>query len=184
MRELKNHSMDNTGLNRVKSAFQHLQTERIPKGELWLSADILRKAGLEDNLEGRLHLVKRLKHHMICLSMAREPYLNEALGYRYFPVSAIQEVLDTTDLFVTAVIDGPFQRLVGKKGLMKVLTGWVSERETVLKAYENERADVENLLDRCLEHPVHGVVGRSRYAAEKKYKTVYAPIDAQSRAVF
>ena len=29
-----------------------------------------------------------------------------------------------------------------------------------------------------------GIVGRSRYAAEKKYKTVYAPIDAQSRAVF
>jgi hypothetical protein len=158
MRELKNHSMDNTGFNRVKSAFQHLQTEYLPKGELWLGADILKKAGLEDNLEGRLHLVKRLKHDMICLSTAREPYMNEALGYRYFPVSTIQEVLDTTDLFVMAVIDGPFQQLVGKMGLMKVLTGRVSERETFLKAYENERADVENLLDRCLEQPVHGVV--------------------------
>ena len=84
--------------------------------------------------------------------------MNKALGYRYFPVSAIQEVLETTDLFVMAVIDGPFQRLAGKRGLMKVLTGLVCERENVLKAYENERANVENLLGRCLEHSVHGVV--------------------------
>ena len=167
MRGLKNHSMDNTGRNRIKAAFQHLQTEHLPKGELWLGADILRKAGLEDNLEGRLHLVKRLKHHMICLSTARGPCMDEALGYRYFPVSAIQEVLDTTDLFVMAVIDGPFQRLVGKKGLMKVLTGWVSERETFLKTYGNERADVEDLLDRCLEHRVHGVVIADDFAGDQ-----------------
>ena len=175
MRELKNHSMDNTGLNKVKSAFQHLQTEHLPKGELWLGADILKKAGLEDNLEGRLHLVKRLKHHMICLSTAREPCMNDALGYRYFPVSTIQEVLDTTDLFVMAVIDGPFQRLVGKMGLMKVLTGWVSERETFLKAYENERADVENLLDRCLEHAVDGVVIADDLAGDQG--TFFHPLD-------
>ena len=75
-KELKNHSMGNTGFNRVKSAFQHLQTEHIPKGELWLGADILKKADLEDNLEGRLHLVKRLKHDMICLSTAREECKN------------------------------------------------------------------------------------------------------------
>ena len=156
MKALRN--IDRARRSRAEVAFQHLQTEYLPKGELWLGADILKKAGLEDNLEGRLHLVKRLKHDMICLSTAREPYMNEALGYRYFPVSTIQEVLDTTDLFVMAVIDGPFQRLVEKKGLMKVLTGWVSERETFLKAYENEWTDVEDLLDRCLEHPVHGVV--------------------------
>ena len=172
---MKNHSMDNTGFNRVKSAFQHLQTEHLPKGELWLGADILNKAGLEDNLEGRLRLVKRLKHDVICLSTAREAYLDRALGYRYFPVSAIQEVLDTTDLFVMAVIDGPFQRLVGKKGLMKVLTGWVSERETVLKAYENERADLENLLDRCLERAVHGVVIADDLAGDQA--TFFHPLD-------
>lgn len=167
--------MDNTGFNRVKAAFQHLQTEPLPKGELWLGADILRKAGLEDNLEGRLHLVKRLKHQMICLSTAREPFMNEAFGYQYFSVSAIQEVLDRTDLFVMAVIDGPFQRLVGKKGLMKVLTGWGSERETFLKAYENERVDVEHLLDRCLERAVHGVVIADDLAGDQA--TFFHPLD-------
>ena len=150
--------MGNTGFDRVKATFQHLQTEYLPKGELWIGADILKRAGFEDNLDGRLKFIKRLKQDMICLSTAQESYINKALGYRYFPVSAIQEVLGTTDLFVMAVIDGPFQRLVEKRGLMKILTGWVSEKENVLKAYEDERANIENLLGRCLEHPVHGVV--------------------------
>lgn len=150
--------MGNTGLDRVKATFQRLQTEHLPKGELWLGADILNRAGFEDNLDGRLKLIKQLKQDMICLSTAQEPYMNKALGYRYFPVSVIREVLETTDLFVMAVIDGPFQRLAEKRGLMKVLTGLVCERKNVLKAYENERANVENLLGRCLEHPVHGVV--------------------------
>lgn len=150
--------MGNTGFDRVKATFQHFQTEHLPKGELWLGSDIFKRAGFEDNLDGHLKLIKRLKQDMICLPTAQESYMNKTLGYRYFPVSAIQEVLETTDLFVMTVIDGPFQRLAEKRGLMKVLTGWARERETFLKAYENERTNVENLLGRCLEHPVHGVV--------------------------
>lgn len=166
--------MGDSGFDRVKATFQHLQTEYLPKGELWIGADILKRAGFEDNLDGRLKLINQLKQDMICLSTAQEPYMNKALGYRYFPVSAIQEVLDTTDLFVMAVIDGPFQRIVEKGGLMKVLTGWVRERENVLKAYGNERANVENLLDRCLEHPVHGVVIADDLAGDKS--TFFDPL--------
>jgi len=160
---------------RVEAAFQRLQKEYLPKGELWIGADILERAGVDDNLDGRLKLIKGLGQDMICLSTAREPYMNKALGYRYFPVSAIQEVLDATDLFVMAVIDGPFQRLVEKGGLMRVLTGWVRERENVLKAYEDERADVETLLDRCLEHPVHGVVIADDLAGDQG--TFFDPLD-------
>ena len=147
-----------SGFDRVKAAFHHLRTERLPRGELWLGGDILKEAGLEDNLKGRLKLVNRLKQDMICLSTARTPHVNPATGYRYFPVSTLKEVSGETDLFVVAVIDGPFQRLSEKMGLMKVLTGWVRERENVLEAYKNEREDVESLLDGCLEHAVHGVV--------------------------
>jgi len=167
--------MDNTGVDRVKATFQNLQTEYLPKGELWIGADILERAGFEDNLDGRLKLINQLKQDMICLSTAREPNMNKALGYRYFPVSAIQEVLDTTDLFVMAVIDGPFQRVVEKGGLMKVLTGWVREKENILKAYENERANVENLLSRCLEHHVHGVVIADDLAGDQA--TFFDPLD-------
>ena len=134
-----------------------------------MGADILKKAGLEDNLKGRLKLVNRLKQDMICVSMAQTPCLNPATGYRYFPVSTLEEVSGETDLFVVAVIDGPFQRLSEKAGLMKVLTGWVRERENVLKAYEKERENMEKLLDDCLERPVHGVVIADDLAGDKRH---------------
>lgn len=143
---------------KVKITFQHLKTKNFPKGELWLGTDLLKNAGLEDNIAGHRKLAGQLKQDLICLPAAREPFMNKALGYRYFPVDAIQEALATTDLFVVAIIDGPFQRLVEKRGLMKVLTGWASEKEAFLEAYENERTDVEDLLSRCLEYPVHGIV--------------------------
>jgi len=44
----------------VKRAFEQRSPNRLPRGELWLGTDLLRKADLEDNLEGLLALVKRL----------------------------------------------------------------------------------------------------------------------------
>ena len=148
----------NNSLNNVKSAFHHLTSENIPKGELWLGTNILKQAGFDDNLDGHLNLIKLLKQDMICLPTAHEPFMNKAMGYRYFPVTAIQDALKASDLFVMAIIDGPFQRLVEKRGLMKILTGWIGDRDNFLEAYENERIDVEDLLNRCLEYPVHGIV--------------------------
>ena len=115
-------------------------------------------AGYEDTLNGRISLVKHLEQDMLCLPLDRNAYRHKMLGYRYFTVSAIKEALAATDLFVMAVIDGPFQRLVEKEGLMTVFSGWVRDRENVLKAYENERKHVLNLLADCLEHAVHGIV--------------------------
>jgi hypothetical protein len=169
--------MGNTGLDRVKTAFQHVQTDHPPKAELWLGADILHRACFEDTLDGRLRLVTQLKQDMICLPTAHEPYFNKALGYRYFPVAAIQEVLETADLFVMIIIDGPFQRLAEKVGLMKIFSGWMREREDVLRAYENERAHVESLLGRCLEHSVHGVVIADDLAGDQS--TFLDPLDIQ-----
>ena len=159
--------MSGSGFDRVTATFQRLQTDPVPKGELWVGADFLKKAGLEDNLKGRLKLVNRLEQDMICVSMGQAPCLNPATGYRYFPVSALEEVSGETDLFVVAVIDGPFQSLSEKAGLMKVLTGWVRERKEVLKAYEKERENIEKLLDDCLERSVHGVVIADDLAGDK-----------------
>ena len=124
--------MRSSGLDRVKEAFQHVQTDRPPKGELWLGADILHRACLEDTLDGRIRLVRRLRQDIICVSAAHEPFVNKTLGYRYFSVSAIHEVMkEAIDLFGMIMIDGPFQRLTEKMGLMKVFSGWMRERENV-----------------------------------------------------
>lgn len=158
MKTKRNHQDAQTGFKRVEAAFRHLQTAPIPKGELWLGADILQMAGYEDSLNGRIRLVKHLEQDMLCLPTAGNSYRHKILGYRYFTVSAIKEALAATDLFVMVVIDGPFQRLVEKEGLMAFFGGWVQDRGNVLKAYENEQKHVLNLLEDCLAHAVHGVV--------------------------
>ena len=158
MKTKRNQQNVQTGFKRITTAFHHHPTTPIPKGELWLGGDILQTAGYEDSLKGRISLVKHLEQDMLCLPTDTNAYRHKMLGYRYFTVSAINEALAETDLFVMAVIDGPFQRLVEKEGLMAVFSGWVRDRKDVLKAYENERRDVLNLLEDCLEHAVHGIV--------------------------
>jgi uroporphyrinogen-III decarboxylase len=145
-------------LDKIKATLRHSQTEEIPKGELWLGTDILETAGFEDTLPGHIRLTEQLRHDTICLPIAHEPFMNKTLGYRYFPVGVVREALKATRLFVMAVIDGPFQRLVEKKGLVEILILWARRREDFLDAYERESARVEDLINRCLEHGIHGIV--------------------------
>ncbi|MBS3906918.1 MAG: hypothetical protein KGZ49_07765, partial [Syntrophaceae bacterium] len=150
----------------VKKAFEHRLTGRIPRGELWLGTDLFKKADLEDNLEGHIELVKRLGQDFLCLSLSHDISMNKALGYRRFSLKEIEEASRISDLFLTAIIDGPFQRLAEKNGLMKILTGWKRERYEVAKEYEKERAEVDILITRCLELSVDSVIIADDLAGE------------------
>lgn len=144
--------------NRVMAAFHRKEQMPLPRGELWLGAKILKGAGLEDTLSGRLRLVERLDHDMICFSIARTPRSDPLTGYRYFTIPDLEELSNNTDRFVTAVIDGPFQRLSERMGLMGVLTQWIDDRKALLAAYDDERRKALHLLQACLAKPlVQGV---------------------------
>ena len=75
--------MDNS-VDTVKKAFEHRFTGRLPRGELWLGTGLLKKANLEDNLEGHLALIKHLGQDILCLPLSNDISMNETLGYRYF----------------------------------------------------------------------------------------------------
>lgn len=130
----------------VKKAFEHLPTGRLPRGELWLGTDLFKKANLEDNLEGHLALIKRLHQDILCLPLSNDVFMNKSLGYRYFGLKEIEEASRMGDIFLAVIIDGSFQRLAGKRGLMKTLTGWKRERHEVTNEYEKERAEVDVLI--------------------------------------
>ena len=164
-------------IDTIRKAFQHLSTGRLPRGELWLGTDLLKKASLEDNLSGHLTLIERLGQDILCLPMSNEISMNKALGYRYFSLQELEEASRMSDLFVMAVIDGPFQRLAEKKGLMKVLAGWRRERHEVAKEYEKERGEVAILIKRCLALSVDAVVIADDLAGE--HSTYFSPHDTQ-----
>ena len=171
----------------VKKAFEHRFTGRLPKGELWLGTDLLKKANLQDNLKGHLALIKCLGQDILCLPLSTEISMNKALGYRYFSLKEFKEASRMCDLFLIALIDGPFQRLVEKKGLMHVLTGWKREKHEFAKAYEKERAEVDMLIKRCLELSVDAVTiaddvagERSPFLAPDDIQGLFSPFYAQA----
>jgi hypothetical protein len=151
----------------VKKAFEHRLAGRIPRGELWLGSDLLKKAGLEDNLQGHLSLMKRLGQDILCLPLSMTSAMNETLGYRYFNLKELEEASRMDDVFVMAIIDGPFQQLVGQKGLMNVLGGWKRERAAVARAYEKEREAVDMLIKQCLGLSIDAAVIADDVAGER-----------------
>jgi uroporphyrinogen decarboxylase len=103
--------------------------------------------------------------------------MNKALGYRYFSLKELEEASRMNGLFLTALIDGPFQRLAGKKGLMKILTEWKRERHEVEKEYEKEQAEVDILIKRCLELSLDAIIIADDLAGERS--TFIDPHDIQ-----
>jgi hypothetical protein len=168
--------MDNT-TDIVKAAFEHRFTGHLPKGELWLGTDLLRMANLEDNLKGRLELIKRLGQDILCLPLSNEISKNKALGYRYFSLKELEEASRIRDLFLVALIDAPFQRLARKKGLMKILTEWKRERIEFTKECEKERAEIDILIKQCLELSIDAIIIADDLAGERS--TFVDPNDIQ-----
>ena len=151
----------------VRKAFEHGSAGRLPRGELWLGTDLFRKANLEDNLKGHLSLIKRLGQDILCLPISNDISMNATFGYRYFSLKELEEASRMSDLFVMAVINGPFQRLTEKKGLIKILAAWREEKFEVANEYEKERIEVDILIERCLELSVDAIIIADDLAGER-----------------
>jgi hypothetical protein len=158
--------MDNS-VDTVTKAFEHQSPGRPPRGELWLGTELLRKANLEDTLEGHRALIKRLGQDIMCLPLSTDKAINKDLSYRYFSLQELEKASRMDDLFIMSLIDGPFQRLVEKKGLIKLLTGWKQERLEFAKAHEKEQEAVDILIRRCLELSIDAVVIADDIAGEQ-----------------
>lgn len=174
-------------VNIVKKAFEHQPGGRLPRGELWLGTDLLRKANLKDNLQGHLALVEQLGQNILCLPLSDHLSMNKAAGYRTFRLKDLEEASRMKAFFLGALIDGPFQRLVDKKGLMTILTEWKREGHGVAKDYEKERIEVDLLIKRCLEFPVDAIIIADDLAGEHSpfvdphdIQTLFSPFYTQA----
>jgi hypothetical protein len=158
--------MDNS-VDIVKKAFEHHSGDHLPRGELWLGTDLFKKANLEDNLRGHLALIERLGQDIVCLPLSDDLSIYKALGYKYFSLKELEEASKMNTFFLAALIDGPFQRLVDKKGLMKILAKWKQGKHEIAKEYEKERIEVDILIKRCLELSVDAIIIADDLAGER-----------------
>ena len=152
---------------RLKSIMDAKDRYPIPRGEVWIGSAFLKRAGLDDTLDNHFRLATQLGHDMVCLSVSEEPHDNRSLGYRYFEPRELGPALRERTRFLVAVIDGPFQRMVNKKGMMDVLMNWIRDRESTLRAYVAEQKIVLNLIGHVLEKGVDGIVLADDLAGEQ-----------------
>jgi hypothetical protein len=151
----------------VKKVFEHRSVDRLPRGELWLGTELLRKANLEDNLDGHCTLIERLNQDILCLPLSNDMPMKKGLGYRYFSLKELKEASKMSDLFLVALIDGPFQRIGEEKGLMETLTAWKQHRDEVAKEYEKKRIEVNRLIVRSLGLSVNAIIIAEDLAGER-----------------
>ena len=120
---------------------------RIRRAEIWLGAPVLRHAGLDDTIEGHLALRRRLGMNIAFFPVSPSEKFNPTMGYRYFNPGELERAVLQSGMPVGAVIDGPFQRLVEKTGLMALLSGWGKAGERFRMNYEREAKGVLELVD-------------------------------------
>jgi hypothetical protein len=142
----------------VQQTLAHQQASRIPRGELWLGPEIFARAGIADDLDGHLHLIERLGHDCLCLPFDRTLSRHPALGYRYFNAQELGKAAGLKGPFVMAIVNGPWQRLVDRQGLVPCLTAWQRDRAEVRVAYANKEKASLALIRECVERDVDAVI--------------------------
>ena len=151
----------------IQEVFAHRPPDRIPRGEVWLGPEVFARAGLADDLAGHLHLIERLGHDCLCLPFAPTLSRHPVLGYRYFNAQELGKAVSLKGPFVMAIIDGPFQRLVDRQGLLPVLTAWQRDREGVRADYANEKKVSLALIRECLDLSVDALIIAEDVAEER-----------------
>ncbi|MFA5903423.1 MAG: uroporphyrinogen decarboxylase family protein [Desulfobacula sp.] len=152
---------------KTDGAIKNFYQDRIPRAELWLGTGFLNRAGLSDTLDNHIRMIRQLGQDMICLPVSVDPADKPDLGYRYFHYMDLGRAGYSYGGPVTAVVDGPFQELVNRLGLMSVLTGWIRNREEMVKAFETETVKAFDLIARSLDQGAKAVVIADDLASEE-----------------
>jgi hypothetical protein len=143
------------GLEALRVAFAHRGGRRLPRGELWLGQGVFTGSNLEDSLESRLIVCRELGMDMVFLSVGPPGGDYPAVDYRYCGLEEVGRMTASGGIFAGVVVDGPFQRLVQKRGLLPALSS-LRRGETAIELREEAQAVIQLILG-CLERQVHAV---------------------------
>ncbi len=165
----------NDSKNAIRKAFEHRSSARIPRGEVWVGTAVLQQAGLEDDVAGHAAFCRRMGMDVIVLPLAEEARQDESLGYRYFTPKEVEPLSEIKDLFTAVALDGPFQRLTRRRGLMKIFTLQARARDHFESAYAQEASGVEKLVRETAEFALDAFIIADDIASEKN--TYFRPDD-------
>jgi len=139
----------------VRAAFEHRAPTRLPRGELWIGTTVFEEHQIEDNVDAQLELCQEMGMDLISLpvgGLQLSPW-----EYRQFSPADIEKVAHS-DLFVVAVVSGPFQRVVDKRGLGPTLADVGRDTGEIREALRDEVQELGCLIDMCTERGADAVV--------------------------
>ena len=175
----------------IQNVFSHQAQERIPKGELWLGRKLFQDNHLEDDLSGHIQLRKKLGMDILFLPLSGKNTPSQNMDYRWFSLADVKTAVETSDLFVGVIIDGPFQRMVTRHGLIAILTELKRNESEIFRELKEEIEDVEALVSQCLELNIGALViaddiayQQSTYMSPEDMVKLFTPLysDLVSRA--
>jgi uroporphyrinogen decarboxylase len=139
----------------VRIAFEHHAPPCLPRGELWIGTMVFEQRQMEDNVGAHLELCQEMGMDLISLPVGDSQI--SPSGYRIFSPADIEKAAQS-DLFVVAVISGPFQRVVNKSSLSLVLADVGRDTSEIKEALRDEAQEAGSLIDVCTEHGADAVV--------------------------
>ena len=138
--------------------FVNGHNHRLLKGELWLGTAALDAAGLDDDVPGHLALRRQMSMDFFFLPVHPVSPDNPTQGYRYFNLDELTKAVRESGLFTGAILDGPFQRLADRMGLMPFLMAWKSDRQSVAAGISEEAEQILDLAGRAAQTGAGAVV--------------------------
>ena len=169
-----------TGMNHtnIQKLFDDNEPARIPRGELWVGTNLLRNSGLEDDLSGHIQLRKQLGMDFFFLPVSGSGNPSTSMDYRYYTPDDVRKAVGGSDLSVGIIVDGPFQRLVSRKGLTPVLMALKTNGPQLAREMRREADEVMRIVSQCLEWNIGAVVIADDLAYQNG--TYMSPEDTES----
>ena len=169
-------------VNLAERAMEHKETDLIPRAELWLGSEIFKEYDLEDNFKGHVRLRELLGMDLLFMPISRHSSLDKSQGYRYFSLEEFKKASDICELPAGMVIDGPFQKLSEKKGLMNVFSEWIKNRASIEREFSHEATESISLITDSLDlHPFIVVIAddiayeKGLYISDKDLDRLFRP---------
>lgn len=139
----------------IRAAFEHCLPKRIPRGEFWIESHVLSERQMEDTIYGHIALCREMEMDFISIPVTLTE--DSVFSYRMFNPSEIREATES-GFFVLAVVDGPFQMLVNRRGLIRVLTDIARRIDDISDTVNNEAKRATSLVEMCISHGADAVM--------------------------
>jgi Uroporphyrinogen decarboxylase (URO-D) len=164
----------------IKAAFEHRLPKRIPRGEFWIESRVFAERQVEDTIYSHVALCQEMEMDFVSIPVTLSE--GSVFGYRMFSPSEIKGVAES-GFFAMAVVDGPFQMLVNRRGLRQALTDIAGRIDEISETVSNEAQKVGSLVDTCIHYGANAVMiaediayGRGTFFNPATFRSLLYPV--------